>query len=141
MRKWLLMLVVLSGVALAGCWLLPRTQINAANFAKLQVGMTRAEVEAILGGSPRDESTGELVPVFSPDDDAAKKKTKSRVFFFARYVADIGSGPRKVCWVSDQAFIDGDFGRDGMLSWKELTLVERADGYSPLAFFRRLLRR
>ena len=40
-------------------WLLsPRTAITPENAAKIQPGMTLAEVEAILGGPPRDETTG-----------------------------------------------------------------------------------
>jgi hypothetical protein len=46
-----------SGVA----WLLwPQTAITQENAAKLRKGMTLAEVEAMLGGPARDDSTGPL---------------------------------------------------------------------------------
>src|SRR4051794_5517470 len=39
-------------------WALPRpSAINPENAAKIKEGMTLTEVEAILGGPPRDEST------------------------------------------------------------------------------------
>jgi hypothetical protein len=48
-------------VLLAAGWLLwPRTAITRENVAKIQQGMTRAEVEAILGGPPRNESSAPL---------------------------------------------------------------------------------
>src|SRR5258708_7344213 len=42
--------------------LLSRSAINRENFEKIAVGMTLAEVETILGGPQRDESTGPVVP-------------------------------------------------------------------------------
>jgi hypothetical protein len=46
-------------VALVVAWLLwPRTAITRENAAMIRPGMTRGEVEAILGGPPRDETTG-----------------------------------------------------------------------------------
>jgi hypothetical protein len=52
--------VVCFAVASAiGVWVLwPRTAINQANFACIHNGMTMEEVDPILGGPPRDETTG-----------------------------------------------------------------------------------
>ena len=54
----LLLLALPALVALTGGgWLFwPRTAITRENAAKIQVGMTLAEVEAILGGPARDEA-------------------------------------------------------------------------------------
>ena len=43
-------------------WLLwPReSAITEENIASIQIGMTRAQVEAILGGPARDESDGRI---------------------------------------------------------------------------------
>ena len=50
--------VVVVGLAI-GVWTLwPRTAITEENAAKLRPGMTLAEVEAILGGPARIETTG-----------------------------------------------------------------------------------
>jgi hypothetical protein len=60
-RKHRLLLLSLPAlVALTvGAWLLwPRSAITRENAEKIQSGMTPAEVEAILGGPPRDESRG-----------------------------------------------------------------------------------
>src|SRR5690242_5130368 len=48
--------VLLTGSVL---WLLlPRTAITRENAALIQVGMTRAKVQAILGGPPRNDTSG-----------------------------------------------------------------------------------
>lgn len=63
-RRRLLLFGLLAGFTVVGmlvAWLfLPRTAITPKNAAKIQVGMTRSEVESILGGPARDESTGPL---------------------------------------------------------------------------------
>jgi hypothetical protein len=57
-RLLLFGLPTIAGLAV-GVWLLwPRTAITRENAAKLHVGMTLEEVETILGGPARDESTG-----------------------------------------------------------------------------------
>jgi hypothetical protein len=63
-RRRLLLFGLLAGLlALGVCgWLLlPRTAITRENAAKIQVGMTLAEVEVNLGGPPRDDTTGPVV--------------------------------------------------------------------------------
>ncbi len=58
-RRLLLLAVVAVAMALAsGTWLLwPRTAITRENAAKIKEGMTLAEVEAILGGPARHDTT------------------------------------------------------------------------------------
>jgi hypothetical protein len=56
-----LVVLVMLGVGEFVLWAQPRTAITRENAAKIQVGMTLAEVEAILGGPARYEATGELV--------------------------------------------------------------------------------
>jgi hypothetical protein len=59
-RRLLLLILPagLAALAIVICMLWPRTSITRENASKIQVGMTLAEVEAILGGPARDESTG-----------------------------------------------------------------------------------
>jgi hypothetical protein len=61
-RRRLLVFGLLAGVTVAGllaAWMFwPRTTINGGNIARIEKGMTLAEVEAILGGPARDESSG-----------------------------------------------------------------------------------
>ncbi len=61
-RRVLFLCVAAVMVGLAvGVWLLwPRTAITRDNAARIQKGMTRAEVMAVLGGPPRWEPTGPL---------------------------------------------------------------------------------
>jgi hypothetical protein len=73
-RRMLLFGLPAAVVAVAvSAWLLwPRTAITRENADKIRMGMTLAEVEAILGGPARDESTGPLVVILAKDDDYAE---------------------------------------------------------------------
>lgn len=64
-RRILLLTVIAALAALAGGFgfLWTRTAITPANAAKLEVGMTRADVCVILGGPARQEFEG----IFAPD--------------------------------------------------------------------------
>src|SRR5690349_6879996 len=67
-RVFLLLLAPVIGLVI-GIWMLwSRTAITPANAARIQPGMTLAEVAAILGGPARDESTGPLVAEQWDDD-------------------------------------------------------------------------
>src|ERR1700722_14790543 len=55
-----LVVLVMLGVGGVVLWAQPRTAITRENAAKIQVGMALTEVEAILGGPARDESSGPL---------------------------------------------------------------------------------
>jgi hypothetical protein len=55
-RRLLIALPLAVALSLAVAWLLwPRTAITRENAARIQEGMTLAEVEAILGGPAREE--------------------------------------------------------------------------------------
>jgi hypothetical protein len=61
-RRFLFLSLAAIAVGVAvGMWLLwPRTVITPDNASRIRQGITIAEVEAILGGPERDESTGPL---------------------------------------------------------------------------------
>jgi hypothetical protein len=62
-RRRLLLFGLLAALLVlgAGAWVVwPRMAITPENAAKIKQGMTLAEVESILGGAARDESTGNL---------------------------------------------------------------------------------
>ena len=59
-KRNLLRLVVLTSFGLAGfvllCWwLTPNLRLNRESFEQIQVGMTDAEVSAVLGGAPTNQ--------------------------------------------------------------------------------------
>ena len=65
-RRLLLFGLLIGSLALgASIWSLwPRSAINLENAAKIQCGMTLADVEAILGGPARDETRGRGVVMY-----------------------------------------------------------------------------
>jgi hypothetical protein len=101
--------VTLALMLSAAAWFLwPRTAITPENAAKIKIGMTLAEVEAILGGAARDETTGP-VKVHS-------KPVEVDIDFLYPW-PDPWTGPRpRVCtWRSDRATVDLSFAPDGRL--------------------------
>src|SRR5262245_11545526 len=91
-------------------WLLwPRTAITLENAARIESGMTRAQVEAILGGPARDEAGGPLVA----DDTAAEARGEMARLFanpgqdvepFRRPFYESGAYTRLI-WASHRAVV------------------------------------
>ncbi len=74
----LLVISVAAVTAVLPVWawaLWPETSaITRASFEQIQVGMTLAEVEGILSGPARDESTGYIVAVPRHDDNPRESR-------------------------------------------------------------------
>jgi hypothetical protein len=100
-------LVVLVAVAAFVAW--PRPQrITRENFDRIQDGMSRAEVEAILG-PPGDYRTGPTLYTLETFTGTLMDFGSQR-----RSLADEG-GPA-MCWVSDTCSIDIDLDQKGVFS-------------------------
>jgi hypothetical protein len=110
---------VLLGV---GAWMLrPRsTEITCANAAMVQEGMTRADVESILGGPPRDDSNGPLTLDLSEALESYDRPHWSK-------------------WASDQVVIWCQFDADGKVNRVAQVPVRRVQE-SSLDMLRRWLR-
>src|SRR6266478_2347267 len=76
-RRLLLLALATVAVLVAGvCLLWPQSAITRENAEMIWEGMTLAEVEAILGGPARDETTGPVIreepPEFAPPDASGR---------------------------------------------------------------------
>jgi len=121
--------VVVVGLAI-GVWTLwPRTAITEENAAKLRPGMTLAEVEAILGGPARIETTG---PTRAEVDMDEQRR-------FDRFMLRQDSERRVVSWHSDTVATYALCGPEGHLIEVFACRVHRAPE-SFLDVFRRYLR-
>jgi hypothetical protein len=118
-RRFFVLTVFGAAVALAVgvWWVWPRTAITMENAARIQPGMALAEVEAILGGPARDESTGPVAAELSqPIDDADEREFQER-FRVVVLTRELWGGPldpeQSRCWVSDRLIVrvDHDRGR------------------------------
>ena len=105
------LLATLTGLGVGGWLLWPRTAITRENARRIQVGMTLAAVELILGGAARDDSTGpvemesseivELAPISDLDLDGGRHDWKSDhvlvevVFDRNRQVAEVSVIPMR----------------------------------------------
>jgi hypothetical protein len=110
------------GAVMLAAWLLwPRTAITWENYERIQVGMTLAEVEGILGGPARDESTGPLVAA-SPDVDDSLVELFP--YFYNWHVL---VRTRPACWTSDRLMVRLDFDDGGRVAGMDHLAVRRAD--------------
>jgi hypothetical protein len=138
-RLVLLTLPAGPAVALVAAWLLwPRTAITRENAARIQLGMTLAEVEEILGGPARDESGGKLVGDVDGKGDADPEERQRRIdvntvlleLMEAMVVRTVKRGrlPHDdLFWVSDQAFVHVRFDQNNRVSLVSIIPVRRAD--------------
>jgi hypothetical protein len=128
-------------VTLVAAWLLwPRTAITRENAARIQPGMTLAEVEAILGGAARSDTTG---PVNL--DPAATSDALEQAWFLEKVVRVWEDAldrqddtPRSLWWKSNNVAIRVRFDPQGRVSECLAFPMRRVDE-APLAMLRRWL--
>jgi outer membrane protein assembly factor BamE (lipoprotein component of BamABCDE complex) len=106
-RRLFIVLSLLACLLLAGyvAWLLwPRTAITRENAALIRQGMTVAEVEAILGGPARDETTGPCTLDYGEQavegDTAARRARRARLLRLS-YLQLNHARRRSHVWASD----------------------------------------
>jgi hypothetical protein len=75
------------------------TAINMPNCLAIRPGMSKADVESLLGGPPRSEATGKLTPLLPESADDMEREIKSG--WLASHLEE-GGDPT---WVSDEAII------------------------------------
>jgi hypothetical protein len=119
-RRLLLFVVPAAVLVLGLAWLRwPRTAITRENASKIAEGMTLAEVEAILGGPVRDDSTGPLASDLSEALEAYDR-------------------PGRLKWQSDCAVICLNLDAAGNVGKVSVVPVRRAEE-GPLDRLRRWL--
>src|SRR5262245_14597104 len=99
--RWTLWLLAFAGVGFAfyvAAFLLPAPQsppINWESFERIQTGMSRAEVEKILGNQPGDYTTGDIENIgLKSNDNGLPSRWASR-------------------WLGDRGLIAVAFDRNG----------------------------
>jgi hypothetical protein len=136
-RRTRLLLFALPGALVAtmlAAWVLwPRTAITRENAAKIQPGMTLAEVEAILGGPARDEAMGPLVL----DQNGARPDAEAMLDELHFVLGRLGSPPL-LQWQSNQVAIVLQFDAAGRVTECHTLPLCRGDE-SPLDRLRRWL--
>jgi hypothetical protein len=109
---------VLAGLPIMG-WLLwsPQTAINREHAALIQVGMTLAEVEAILGGPPRDDGVG-LIVYQRPDGTEGSASPSE--------LSDSLDLPDEKHWLSDEIHVEITLDDAGRVADVTVEAVQRA---------------
>jgi hypothetical protein len=123
-------------VALAVLWLLrPQTAITPENAASIRVGMTVAQVEEILGGECRDESTG---PIWSDESDGEDVDRALATFCRQFYLQGTSPAPPPR-WTSDRSIVLVAFDQDDRVHSYDTISVHRVNE-DPLTILGRWLR-
>jgi hypothetical protein len=140
-RLLLLGLPAIVAVALVTAWLLwPRMAITRENAAKVQLGLTLAEAEVILGGPARDETTGpvNLDPAATSDAVEQAWVTEKVVRVWEDALDRQDDTPRSLWWKSNNVALRVRFDPQGCVS-ESLAFPMRRVDESPLAMLHRWL--
>jgi hypothetical protein len=143
-KRWALLLMLVACAGVVGVWLLwPRSSvINAENAAKIHAGMTRTEVEALLGGPARDDRSG---PGISGGIGGAEEIDDDETEFWKLVSISFepeGNHPNVHFWKADYIAIGIIFDTHQLVSRKGSvgSWPQHGVGPSPLELLRRWLR-
>jgi hypothetical protein len=115
----------------------PRSAIHQENYEKICAGMNLVDVETLLGGPSRDESTGPLTADIDKDDQGDIKLFMWRE---AQFIGTKGMRDRRfpmtATWTSDSLVVVVEFDADGRVVETACLHVRRVRE-SPLELVRR----
>jgi hypothetical protein len=142
-RLLLFVPVAVAAVLALGAWVFwPCTAITRENAAKITEGMTVAEVEALLGGPARDETTGPVVLERDGDPDDVQQRAAIYEHLLVESLRNQAAGvrfPQAVEWHSNNVSILVHFNREGCVTDCN-SMPRRRANESSLAMLRRWLR-
>jgi hypothetical protein len=127
--------VLAATLAVGTCLLWPTTQITRDSAARIREGMALADVETILVGRARDESTGPIMA-----DLPEEEKNELAVREMSWNYADLGyNTPEPIVWTSNRAVIRVDLDFAGRVRLVRVLPVRRVQEH-PVEMLRRWLR-
>lgn len=108
--------LVVAGVS---AWLLlAPIRTDPERYDALRVGMTRADVESVLGGRPGNRCA-ERADVWVPKDDGKRRSAELPAWAVdRRFLPDPEPGGEECVWVTEEGLIAARFGADGRLQEK-----------------------
>jgi hypothetical protein len=130
-RRWLLALVLFGCLALTILLalgpLLRDSQLDREHFEALRVGMTRSEVEGILGGPPRNECPAPAA-VWVRRGGKLQSAGIDPGAIAVQIIADEAGAEddQELVWMGEAGLIAARFGGDGRLREKYFSPVQSA---------------
>ena len=114
------------GLVLAGAlvvhWLTQRMPFDRAHFDQITAGMSRADVENVLGGPARNE-VRDLVLVWLPTGESAVSYELRPEGPVAPFFPGAAGGSEERLWVGEEGLIAALFDEDGRLLRKYYSAV------------------
>jgi hypothetical protein len=156
MKRRLWILTTLAAMTVCGAaawwmWLVPRSAINKQAFDQIEIGMNLTEVEALLTGPARDETTGPVLARLSQGEAAMAELEETSYDDFARakifrHEANVNwveydpPQPSLKQWKSNDAIVSIHFDRESWTVLRKdfLSVYRKYEG--PWAVLQRLLK-
>ena len=126
--------------ALVAHWLTHRTPFDRAHFDQIKAGMSRADVEKVLGGPARNE-VRDLVLVWLPTGESAVSYELRPERPVAPFFPGAAGGSEERLWVGEEGLIAALFGEDGRLLEKYYSDVHVTPRPSAVDFIRHVIGR
>src|SRR5262245_48298341 len=101
-------------LALAVHWFTQRTPFDRAHFDQIRPGMSRADVEEVLGGPARNEFRDDVI-VWLPKGESAVSYELRPDAPAAMFFQGAAAESEQRLWVGEEGLIAALFGRDGRL--------------------------
>ena len=139
-RRTILVLVILACAILAApvviSWLLSGSRIDQGRFDAIQVGMSRAEVERLLGGAPRNEITGHAI-IWIPRGDSRVSHQVLQGEPLGPFFPDAPEDTSELVWLGEKGLIAVRVGEDRVVE-KYFSTVHDLDESTVRRIFRKL---
>jgi hypothetical protein len=149
MRRRLRLVLVLSicliVAAVVALFLLTRgSRIDREHFEALRVGMTREEVQQVLGGPARNECPGQ-VSVWVRHGDGLQSASLDPGALAVRFFPDFDAaeGGEEAAWLGEAGLIAVRFGKDGRVQdryFSDVVITESPWSNLPAAVLRKFRR-
>jgi hypothetical protein len=139
-RRTILILVIVACLALAApvviSWLMSGSRIDQEHFDAIQVGMSRAEVERLLGGAPRNEISGHAI-IWIPRGDSRVSHQVLPGEPLGPFFPNAPEGTPELVWLGEKGLIAVHLGEDGRVADKYFSTVHDLDESTVRRIFRK----
>jgi hypothetical protein len=139
-RRTIVILVLAALLALAApvviAWLMSGSRIDQERFDAIQVGMSRAEVERLLGGAPRNEISGHAI-VWVPKGATRVSRQVLSDEPLGPFFPDAPEGAPELVWLGEKGLIAVRVGEDGRVADKYFSTVHDLDESTVRRIFRK----
>jgi hypothetical protein len=139
-RRTVVILVLAALLVLAApvgiSWLLSGSRIDEERFEAIQVGMSRTEIERLLGGAPRNEISGHAI-VWIPHGASRVSHQVLPGEPLGPFFPEAPEGAPELVWLGEKGLIAVRVDEDGRVADKYFSTVHDLDESTVRRIFRK----